>query len=534
LSTAVLAFSAAEPKSAVPAAQAVTGTVTGTINGTTLHILITAAGDVVNTISTPVISGTSGSALVTPVAPMALGTGSFSGSLTVRACVDSPTCATGELAGSPRTINVTYSIGSSVQQDAVVPHVVAVNAEGTVLIRGTGLAGVTSVSFGGNAGGIPTVRSATEVSVSYPSMLPGTYAVALNGGTIPFTGSLVVAESPAFAEAVLTYPETPTEVSTVVYDAERRALLVALQYNDPNTNRVLRYTFDGANWSAPTSSTILRLRDIALSNRGDRLLLLREYEMVEADPVSLAMINQTTNSALVGNLIFMRHLALTNDGHALITTDLNGSGATDVYLYSLTSRTFTNLRHYSGSVLNGTAKSIGSIFRGLPGGSGDGSRIVIVPAEGYPPPPLVLQYSAGNGRLTETAFQFAHSHMHYRPALDRGASRIVLSNGTQTPVHADDYSVFCSLPGTTRAYAVSDVGSRAFTVDNAVTFRAFSLATNGGPCLQEGTDIALAFDPGIDPPGFGFPRNNVRMAVSPDGATVFMAGVNGVLVKPSP
>jgi hypothetical protein len=509
-----------------------TGTVTGTINGTTLYILITAAGEVVNAISTPVISGTSGSALVTPVAPMALGTGSFNGSVTVRACVDSPTCATGELSGSPRTINVTYSIGSSVQQDAVLPHVAGGNAAGAVIIRGTGLAGVTSVSFGGNAGGIPTVRNDSEVSVSYPPMPPGTYAVSLNNGTIPFTGSLVVAESPAFAEAVLAYPETPTEVPALVYDAERRALLVALQYSDPNTNRVLRYTFDGASWSAPTSFTILRLRDIALSNRSDRLLLLREAEVIEADPVSLAMINQTTNFDFVGSISFMRHLVLANDGHALITTDINGAGALDVYLYSLASRTFTNIRHNAGSALNGTSKSIGSIFRGFPGGSGDGSRIVIVPEEGFPA--VVLQYSAGNGRLTETALQFDHDANHYRPALDRDASRIVLSNGSATTAHSDDYSVFCSLPGTTRAYAVSHVGSRAFTVDNAVTFRAFSLATNGGPCLQEGTDVALAFDPGIDPSGSGFPRNNVRMAVSPDGATVFMAGVNGILVKPWP
>jgi hypothetical protein len=528
----VLAFSAADPKSSPPAAQQVTGTVTGTISGTTLYILITAAGEIVNTISTPVISGTSGTALVTPVAPMSLGTGSFTGSVTVRACVDSPNCATGELAGSPRTINVTYSIGSSVQQDIVLPHIVARDAAGTVIIRGPGLAGVASVSFGGNAGGVPTVRSNSEVSVSYPPMPPGTYAVSLNNGTIPFTGSLVVAESPAFAEAVLAYPETPTEVATVVYDAERRALLVAVQHTDLNTNRVLRYTFDGASWSAPTSFTIARLRDIALSNRGDRLLLLRDAELIEADPVSLAMINQTTNFDFVGSLRFMRHLALTNDGHAVITTDINGLGAVEIYLYSLGSRTFTNIRHNAGSVVNGTSKSIGLIFRALPGASGDGSRIVIVPEEGSPP--VVLQYSAGNGRLTETTLQFDHDANHYRPALDRGASRIVLGNGSQAPVHSDDYSVFCSLPGTTRAYAVSQVGNRAFTVDNSVTFRAFSLATNGGPCLQEGTDVALSFDPGIDPSGFGFPRNNVKMAVSPDGATVFMAGVNGVLVKPWP
>src|SRR5688572_9749934 len=57
VSTSTLVFNAAEPKSAAPAAQSVVGTVTGTINGTTLYVLITVTGDVVDSVSQPVISG---------------------------------------------------------------------------------------------------------------------------------------------------------------------------------------------------------------------------------------------------------------------------------------------------------------------------------------------------------------------------------------------------------------------------------------------------------------------------------------------
>jgi hypothetical protein len=530
LTASTLTFTAAEPKSSTPAAQEITGNVTGTITGTTLFVLITAAGDVVSSISTPVISGTSGSALVTPVAPMALGAGTFSETLTVRACVDSSTCASGELAGSPRIVNVTYTIGSPVQQDTVMPHVVGRDAAGTVIIRGADLGSVTSVSFGANAGGTPTVRNSTEISVLHPPMPPGSYAVSLNNGTVPFTGSLVVAESPAFAEDVLAYPAAPDEVAALVYDAERRALFVALRYTDPNANEILRYTFDGMDWSAPTTLPFARVRDIAISQRGDRLIALRDAEIVEHDPISLAMINQAVNFDFVGQIRFMRHLALANDGHALITTDIAGSGVNNPYLYSLSARTFTKLGYVNGSQLKGNTKSIGPMDRALPGTSGDGSRVVMV--QGQRSPPVVFQYA--DGRLTETSLVFAHANLLYRPALDRSASRILLSDTTTAPVLDGDYAVFCTLPSITRAYAVSPAGNRAFTVNDANVLQAFLLDTNGGPCLQDGPDTPLAFDTGIDPSGVGFAYSNVRMTISPDAATLFMAGVNGVLVKPWP
>ena len=230
----------------------------------------------------------------------------------------------------------------------------------------------------------------------------------------------------------------------------------------------------------------------------------------------------------------MHHIAVANDGHALVTSDIDGSGALDMYLYSLTARTFTNIRHSTGSTANPNGRSIGAIERGMPTASGDGSRIVIVPEEGIRRP-LVLQYSPGNGRLMETSLNFSHNANHYRPALDRNGSRIIVSNDEATSVYAADYTLFCELPATARAYAVSHVGNRAFTVNNANVLQAFRLDTNGGPCLQDGSDIPLTFDPGIDPSGFGFPSSNVRMTLTtPDNATLFMAGVNGILVKPWP
>ena len=109
-----------------------------------------------------------------------------------------------------------------------------------------------------------------------------------------------------------------------------------------------------------------------------------------------------------------------------------------------------------------------------------------------------------------------------------------MSDGTMTPVFGNDYGLQCSLPPATRAYAMSPFGNRAFTVNTTNVLQAFQLDANGGACVQDGPDTTLSFDPGIDPSGFGFPTSNVRTAISPDAATLFFAGVNGILVKPWP
>ena len=63
----------------------------------------------------------------------------------------------------------------------------------------------------------------------------------------------------------------------------------------------------------------------------------------------------------------------------------------------------------------------------------------------------------------------------------------------------------------------------------------FNLAVNpnGGPCSEEVPAIAVA-NLGFDPPGSPIPRSTVRMAISPDSATLFVAGINGILVQPWP
>lgn len=541
---ATLTFNAAEPKSAVPAAGQVTGTVTGTLTGTTLYILVNVTGtNVIDAVSAPVISGNSGAVLVTPVAPMSLGTGTFTGTLTVRACMDSPTCASGELAGSPRTVNVNYSVGSSVQQDTVMPRVVDGMASGAVavVLRGSGLSGVTSVHFGAFSSGTVTVRSATEVAVQLPPALPaGTHAVSLNNGTVPFTGSIVAVAPSAFAAATLGYPDVPLDVPGLVYDAERRALFVAMRYANRTErlnqldHRIRRYAFDGTNWTAPTVSPTLphhvtaQLRDLVLGPRGDRLLVMSEADVKEVDPVTLDFISpgQGVNNGLIGMSEYMRFIAFMNDGHALISSDSTGGGGGGTpVLYSLATRTFTNINFRAGSTLGGTSTHIGGIVgRGAVAASGDGSRALLVAGNSH------LRYDSATGQIGRaTGLGFIHSN-DYRPAIDNTGAHIVLGNGISTGVYAGDYTVLCTLPADTRAYTISPAGNRAFTLSSTSKLQAYLTANaSGGPCSPDGPEIDID-DPGIDPSAL----SSVQMTISPDGATIFMAGVNHIVVQPWP
>jgi hypothetical protein len=485
---------------------------------------------------------------------MSLGTGTFTGTMTIRACMDSPTCASGELAGSPRTVNLNYVVGANVQQDSVMPRVVDRTGSGTVVLRGQGLSGVTAVRFGAFASGTVTVRSATEVAVQLPPGLPaGPHAVSLNNGTIPFAASIVAVDPAAFPKAKISYPDVPVEVPSLVYDAERRALFVAERYADrsesnPYQHRVLRYAFDGVSWGAPTATpkvpdnttpiplnTTLQLRDLALSPRGDRLLVLGGNDIKELHPVTLEFIVQSVRPNAF-SLEYMRFLAIANDGYAVITSDIYGSGGANAYLYSIPTRTFTKLDHRLGSVLGGTpAVTIGSLGKAVVGASGDGSQALLAAQPQVPSQSSHLDYAAANGQFhLAPALTFAHAN-DYRPAIDTTGAHIVLGNGNATSVFAGDYSLLCTLPADTRAYTINPAGNRAFALSLSSTLQAYSTANaSGGPCTTDGPPIAVD-DPGIDPPPADFfPVSNVQMTISPDGGTLFMAGVNHVVVQPWP
>ncbi len=107
LSTQSLNFTTAS--AVAPPPQTVTANFTGQGAGT-LYVLITPADPTLVTVGNITVAGTSGSGSVTAEAPGTAGPGSHTTTITVKACLNDPTCATNQVVGSPQTINVTYTV----------------------------------------------------------------------------------------------------------------------------------------------------------------------------------------------------------------------------------------------------------------------------------------------------------------------------------------------------------------------------------------------------------------------------------------
>jgi hypothetical protein len=519
LSTNALAFTAISP-SAFLFPQEITATFNGNISGT-LFIKIVVSGPAVSSVSNVTITGSNtGTAFVTPASARALGVGTFTSTITVTACANDPTCATGQLAGSPQIINVSYQVRSSVQGDAVTPYVAIANTSGNVVIRGHGLLSTTNVAFGGINAQTFSVISDTEIRATHPMLAVDSYPVQLFGssGAIPFTATLVVVSSPSYAGTTLAYPSSPQEIGGFLYDAERQALLVAARYATTSGNQILRYPFTSSSWQTPTSTVVPHLRDIALSLDGTRLLALADTALTQVDVATLAHGTTTDGSALFFGTGSFKNLAVANDGLAVVTAKDFG-----VYLYS------TNNPAFYAASTGGF-----SLFNGNPSVSADGSFMAINQGQ-LSPAPGVNKYVASSGLLLGAGINLNTvspnlPEINPAPALDRSGLRIALTNSTGdlpggTHVLDAAFTTVADFPGTMQAvvFRPNPVGAATlvYTLDGC-RLRAFNLAP-----FSEITTAPY-------PIPISCPGNHPKMAISPDGGTVFIAGDSQIIIQPTP
>ena len=537
LSTNALNFVAETPSTAPPSLP-LTGTVSGSLSGT-LYIKLVAGGGVISFISAPSFnSAASGTVSVFPANPGTLGVGSHSGTITVTACLNDPNCATGQLPGSPQIVTVSYLVKSSVHAETVMPHVATANQSGKVVIRGTGFVGnnVNKVAFGITDAVAFTVVGDTEIRATYPVLAASTYNVNLANasGAVPFSGKLAVVTPKTYAAGTLAYPSTPQQTLAVKYDAEREAVLIAASYYDGfnfNTasrvgNQILRYQFANGVFGALTTKVIPLLQDLAPD--GAELIAVTDTELIHLDPVTLAEIRRST--ATPGFLpVYFKEVVVTNDGNALLTTGLNGSGDTTTYLYPLSQSQFLATNHSCN-------------YFASPGVSADGSLAVFIQGGVSPTPPL-CSYDASSGAfavlpITANQFQCTGSGMGTcrRPSLDASGSRIAVIDSSFTVSIYDRTSTLLGLlPGTAGAVAFSPDSARAYTFDSSGSLRTFDLTlpSVSGKFQEIGMGTALAGSPGPDTAMFT-PSAVVRLTTSPDGRTLFFAGGNQLVIQPAP
>lgn len=508
VSTNSLGFSAASPDAPTPPAQ----TFGASFGPDTVYVAILHDGSAIAEV-TYTLAGNSAQITVSPAAPATVGAGVFTGALTVTgyAC-GNPAC-TRLVAGNTEVVNVTYGIPPIVRY--VAPYVGITNASQAVIVRGRGFQQFTvqGVTFGGAAATTFTVVSDTEIHATHPALASGTYPVQIDAagspGAVVSTASLVVVDPPDYAAATLAYPAPAPQVQTLLYDAERRALLLAVT-DAVGGGEILRYAFSGGAWGAPATAPVSALADIALTTNGAELLALSQTALTHADPASLAAGIVTPGPAL-GSGVFLKNLAVANDNTAVVTTGISASTATPVYLYPAPAPAFNE----PGTTL--------SLDNAVPRASADGSTMAIVQGDpALASAPALYRYTASTQTISSAGVALNQNDV--APALDRAATRIVL-NGTN--VYDSGYRLLGTLPATTLAVVVRPDATRAYTFDAAASqILSFDLTANpaGAAFPQVGSASAPAGDPG----------NGVKMAISPDGGTLFLAGSNQIVVQPSP
>ncbi|HEY5810239.1 MAG TPA: hypothetical protein VIT67_19865 [Povalibacter sp.] len=436
-----------------------------------------------------------------------LANGTYAGTITL-----TPT------SGDPVTVPVNVA-ANRFRVNYVAPYVAQAGMSDSVIIRGEQFTRypVTDVRFGTTAAESFTVVSDTEVRAVHPSLTAGQYDVHLvNAQGIDNTrATLVVVDPPAYAPAVLAYPLGGNRYPRcLAYDAERRALIMGVQFNDQTMNviQLLRYTFESG-WDAPTTATLPSPGSCALTADGKQVLTgfsasntPNTFTVAELDPATLQQVRATTDPRFLS--LDARGIAVANDGQAIFATEYFREG--DVKAYWPLRPEITDFRNDSNYPI--------STFDGVIGGSGDGSLVLLGSWYGAGTRPL-YRYDSSTHRLVSTALT-AESVVAI--AVNRTGSRVILNT---RDVYDRDLIAIGTLPQSTRVATLAHGSLRAYTYDNDGTVRTFdvSAAVNG-----EFTEIEPPRTL-TDNPGTGMEH---RLLLTPDDRALFLTGNQQIVLVP--
>jgi hypothetical protein len=504
ISTDAITFSAASPSAATPAEQ----TFTVTFGKDVVQLAVVHSGDAIGS-TTSVQSGRSATITVAPAAPSSIGPGLFQGAVAVTGYTCADTTCSRMAAGSSATLLVNYQISPVVA--SVSPYTATAGVSDTVIVRGQGFRAFTGlgVSFGDSAAtAVAISNDGTELLVTHPALAAGNYPVRLSAtnhaGEIPANVSLRVLDPVAYAATTLDYPASTTAVRSLIYDVERQALLTVT--NTAPSNPVVRYQYANGAWGAPTQAAGAFL-DAALSANGTQLFAITGTMVVPVDPVTLALGTGVAAPSLATNSA-LKNIVVGYDNRALMTTSLTTSGSTAPYLYDPASGAI-------GTLSNG-------LNNGTPAMAALGTSAVIV--QGDPTltsdVPIYEYRAASNSLVAHEAFR----QNDVPPTVDRTFSRFVL-NGRR--VYDGAFGFLGTLPDTTNAVVLKPNGTRAYAYDAAaggILVYDTSVDRDEAAYTALGAATPLAADPGT----------GVRMTITPDGGTLFVAGSLRIVVLPTP
>lgn len=504
ISTNAISFGAVITDAAAPASR----TFTATFGSEIAQLAVVHSGAAVSNVTTS-MNGRTATIVVAPTAPGTVGPGVFVGAVAVTGYTCADTTCSKLAAGATSTVSVSYQVSPIVQ--LATPYVATAGSSDEVVLRGIGLASfnVQGVRFGDAASTANIIVSPTEIRATHPALAAGSYPVRLvasnHQGDIPTTATLVVVDPTPYAATTIAYPTPITAVRRILYDAERRALLVV-----SDTGRTTRYQYSGTAWNTPLSLEI-GLRDVALSAKGTGLYGITGTGVLPVDPVTLAIGSEVAAPSMTADS-FLKNIVVGNDDVAVITTGLtSASTATSSYWYFPLNNTVVR----TGNALNNATAVMAANGTIAYMTQSDSSFTADVAVGRY--------IVAGNSFSLSSAVTARQNAV--LPAISRTASRLVI-NGVR--VFDGNEGLLGLLPDTTAAIALKSDGTRAYAYDptagGIVTYD-ISIGRGGGVAYTPiGTVAPLAGDPG----------SNVQMTTSQDGRTLFLAGGTQIVVQPTP
>jgi hypothetical protein len=506
LSTTSLTFSADSPVAARPASQVVTATFSpGITNIAAVHTGAAIEDVIVD------LSGSSAQITVIPAEPSAIGAGLAKGTVALTAyfCGD-PACSRLE-AGESQTLTATYQISPMVND--VAPSVAIAGTSGNVVIRGLGFSGfaIGGVNFGSTPATESNVTSGsdTQITATYPALTAGTYPVTIevptHDGTIQSTAVLTVVDPTTHSAGTLAWPTLVTGIYRLDYDARNSALLVA---TDADGGTLMRFPYASNAWQAPVTAALSGLRDAELSIDGSQWLAISGTALTPVDPVTLTLGTAVAAPELPTD-VSLKSVALINTNVAFLTTTAAQSAQTPLYSYAVRGGNFIKL---AANFDRSTAR-----------GAANGSSIILVQgAQTDENASAVYTINATNGQISFTSIAVKQNAI--APVLDREATRLILNGAL---VYDSSLTLLGTLPDTTVAVALRPDGKRAYTYDSSDgALRVFDISeTKSGEAYTAiGDPIPLAADPG----------SGVKMTISPDANTLFIAGTAQIVVQPTP
>jgi len=410
------------------------------------------------------------------------------------------------------TTSVTYDLLAFVPEIRfVAPYLGIAGRAGTLRVRGSGFlaaGGEATIAIGDLHVGPVSPDSDTQVTLSYPALPEGRYPVTLvePQGIGPLNAELVVVTPPPFTYQAIA---APGPRSRLVYDAERQ---VMYGVNRP-LQQLDRFAYTGGAWSALAPHIIPQLTDIAMTPNGRALIVLDQDAISEAsltgDPFVLVR-RAAIPDPLCG--AFFDQAIPANNGKIFVVihlTDCSATGIPDAYLYNALDHSMQNITEF---------------YRGLAGGSADGSRVYIGDS-GLPHAFEVIIFDALNNTVSASVIDLDLTAV----TVSGDASRVILQNHF---VFNRALTLTGNLPPSGVVLASRD-SSRAFIYVEDTAGQRLDVYNLNGP-LQSGALYPLLHTialPDSANSGSG-PHPPVTMTSSLDDDTVFISGEGKLLVVP--